>query len=209
MNKTITEHVCVSCGKPVADGTHTCCDFIAKQNNEILEYANLISDMPKHGSDLRDLRQSMSMAFLQTQIKLEHIVYLDKKNWAENYPLCEFIFKTPDRQMLFWMFAQDAIGEGFSPKTAAEYLQRDRTIVSRELTTMHDLKLIHRNNKDGFQRYYLPTKKLVDSALWFAEYYVDVTLRLTKEPARNRFFAYREAEMDFFSEVKKRGKVAQ
>jgi len=209
MNKQIKEEVCVSCGKPVEDGTHTCCDFIAKQNNEILEYADLISDMPQNGADLRDLRQSMSMAFLQTQIKLEHIVYLDKKNWAENYPLCEFIFKTPDRQMLFWMFAQDAIGEGFSPKTAGEYLQRDRTSVSRELTTMHDLKLITRNKKDGFQRYYLPTKKLVDSALWFAEYYVDVTLRLTKEPARDRFFAYREAEQDFFSVVKKRARDTQ
>jgi len=209
MNKQIKEEVCASCGKPVASGAHSCCDFIAKQNSEILEYAYLISDMPESGSDLRDLRQSMSLAFLQTQINLEHIVYLDKKNWAENYPICEFIFKTPDRQMLFWMFAQDPIGEGFSPKTAAQYLQRDRTSVSRELTTMHDLKLIYRNKKDGFQRYYLPSKKLVDSALWFAEYYVDMTLRVTEEPARDRFFKYREAEQSFFKDLKKRDRDAQ
>jgi len=209
MNKQIKEEVCASCGKQVASGAHSCCDFIAKQNSEILEYAYLISDMPENGSDLRNLRQSMSRAFLQTQINLEHIVYLDKKNWAENYPICEFIFKTPDRQMLFWMFAQDPIGEGFSPKTAAQYLQRDRTSVSKELTTMHDLKLIYRNTKEGFQRYYLPSKKLVDSALWFAEYYVDMTLSVTEEPARDRFFKYREAEREYFSSAEKRGRDAQ
>jgi hypothetical protein len=209
MNKQIKEEVCASCGKPVASSAHSCCDFIAKQNNEIVEYSHLIPDMPENGSDLRNLRQSMSRAFLQTQINLEHIVYLDKKNWSENYPICDFIFKTPDRQMLFWMFAQDPIGEGFSPKTAAQYLQRDRTSVSKELTTMHDLKLIYRNPKEGFQRYYLPSKKLVDSALWFAEYYVDMTLRVTEEPARDRFFKYREAEQSFFKDLKKRGRDAQ
>jgi hypothetical protein len=74
---------------------------------------------------------------------------------------------------------------------------------------MHDLKLIYRNKKDGFQRYYLPSKKLVDSALWFAEYYVDMTLRVTEEPARDRFFKYREAEQSYFKDLKKRDSFAQ
>jgi len=208
MNKQIKQEVCESCGKSVVDGTTTCCDFIAK-HNQYTDDLNTLEAMPKSGEDLRDFRQAMSKAFLQTQINLEHMVYLNKKSWSERSELSKYIFGSADRQMLFWMFAIDPIGEGFSPKTAAQYLQRDRTSVSKELTTMHDLKLIYRNTKEGFQRYYLPSKKLTDSALWFAEYYVDVTLSVTEEPARDRFFKYREAEKSFFSDQLKRGSDAQ
>lgn len=208
MTKRIQQELCEICGKPIVNGLHNCCDFIAKNKNYTNEQ-DTISAIPSNGEDLRDFRQAMSLAFLQTQIHLEHMVYLDKKNWSEHHELSKFIFGSSDRQMLFWMFAIDPIGEGFSPKTAAQYLRRGRTSVSKELTTMHDLKLIYRNPKEGFQRYYLPSKKIIDSALWFSEYYVDVTLRLTKEPARDRFFKYREAERDYFSSAEKRGRDAQ
>jgi len=208
MNKQIKEEVCENCGKPIVNGVHNCCDFIAKNNN-YTDAQDTIEAIPKSGKDLRDFRQAMSKAFLQTQIRLEHMVYLDKKSWSESHELSKFIFGSSDRQMLFWMFAIDPIGEGFSPKTAAQYLRRDRTSVSKELSTMHDLKLIYRNTKEGFQRYYLPSKKLVDSALWFAEYYVDMTLSVTEEPARDRFFKYREAEREYFSSAEKRGRDAQ
>jgi len=208
MNKQIKEEVCASCGNPIIDGFNDCCDFIAKHQG-LPDPDDIIESMPNSGQDLRDFRQAMSKAFLQTQIHLEHMVYLDKKNWSEHHELSKFIFGSSDRQMLFWMFAIDPIGEGFSPKTAAQYLRRDRTSVSKELTTMHDLKLIYRNTKEGFQRYYLPSKKLTDSALWFAEYYVDMTLRVTEEPSRDRFFKYREAEKSFFKDNKKRGRDAQ
>ena len=207
MNKPITKSICSRCGK-IGKGEYSCCDFL-DQHNHIAAPEDVIQSMPASGSDLRELRQSMSKAMLQTQISLEHTVYLDKKGWAERHELSKFVFGSADRQMLFWMFAIDPIGEGFSPKTAGEYLQRDRTSVSKELTTMHDFKLIHRNTRTGFQRYYLPSQRLLDAAIWFAEYYVDVTLRITEEPARDRFFKYREAERAFFSAKEKRGTNAQ
>ena len=183
-------------------------DFIAK-HNDFDEKKDQINNIPTSGNDLRDFRQSMSMAFLQTQIKLEHIVYLDKKRWSESHELSSWVFGSPDRQMVFWMMAIDPIGEGFSPKMAGEYLQRDRTSVSKELTAMHDLNLIFRNPKEGFQRYYLPTQRLLDAALWFAEYYVDTTLRLTEERERRDFFEYRASERLYFKSMQKRGGDAQ
>lgn len=168
-----------------------------------------LENFPSGSSDLRQFRQKMSKEFVQTQIKLEHVLYLNRKKWAEQHPLASWIFGSADRQMMFWMMAIQPIGEGFSPKTAGEYLQRDRTIVSKELTAMHDLGFIVRNNKEGFQRYYLPTQMLLDSAMWYSEYYVDVTLTATEHEARRHFFEYRSAEKQYFKRSRKRADDAQ
>ena len=168
-----------------------------------------LANFPSDGNDLRGFRQEIGLNFMQTQITLEHKFYLDKKKWCENSPLSAWVFGSADRQMLFWMMAIQPIGEGFSPKLAGEYLQRGRTIVSKELTAMHDIGLIYRNPKEGFQRYYLPSKQLINAALWFAEYYVDTTLTATEHDDRRKFFEYRQAEMQYFSGLKKRADDAQ
>ena len=74
---------------------------------------------------------------------------------------------------------------------------------------MHDIGLIYRNPKEGFQRYYLPSKQLINAALWFAEYYVDTTLTATEHDARRHFFEYRAAEKAFFKSAQKRADDAQ
>lgn len=163
----------------------------------------------KDESDLVNFRNVISKNFMQTQIALEHVFYLDKKKWAETDTLASWIFGSADRQMLFWMFAIDPIREGFSPKTAAEYLQRGRTIVSKELTSMHDLGFIYRNPKAGFQRYYLPSEMLIKNALWYSEYYIDTTLTATEHEARRQFFEYRAAEKAYFKSAEKRATDAQ
>ena len=160
-------------------------------------------------SVLKDFRNGISRNFLQTQIALEHVFYLDKKKWAETNTMSSWIFGSTDRQMMFWMFAIDPIREGFSPKTASEYLQRDRTAVSKELKGMHDLGFIYRNPKEGFQRYYLPSELLIKNAIWYAEYYVDTTLTATEHEARRQFFEYRAAEKAYFNRAEKRATDAQ
>lgn len=160
-------------------------------------------------SVLKDFRNVISKNFMQTQIALEHVFYLDKKKWSETNPLASWIFGSTDRQMMFWMFAIDPIREGFSPKKAAEYLQRGRTIVSKELTRMHDLGFIYRNPKAGFQRYYLPSELLIKNAIWYSEYYVDTTLTATEHEARRQFFEYRAAEKAYFKSAEKRATDAQ
>ena len=160
-------------------------------------------------SVLKDFRNGISRSFMQTQITLEHVFYLDKKKWAETDPLASWVFGSADRQMLFWMMAIDPIREGFSPKTASEYLQRDRTAVSKELKGMHDLGFIYRNPKEGFQRYYLPSEMLIEQAIWYAEYYVEKTLTATEHDARRQFFEYRAAEKAYFKSAEKRADDAQ
>ena len=183
-------------------------DFI-EYHKSITADDEKLPNFPTDGNDLRDFRQDMLLKLVQTQISLEHTIYLDRKKWAENNNLSAWIFGSADRQMMFWMMAIQPIGEGFSPKTASQYLQRGRTIVSKELTAMHDLNFIYRNPKEGFQRYYLPSHRLLNAALWFAEYYVDTTLTATEHDDRRKFFEYRQGEMQYFSDLKKRAKDAQ
>ena len=177
-------------------------DFIEAQETELAE-KDKIPHYPSDGNDLRDFRESLIQRFIQTQIKLEHQIYLDKKKWSENDEIARWTFATHNRQMVFWMFAMDGIGEGFSVSMAADYLQRDRASVSKDLSELHGFKYILRNTKEGYQRYYLPSQRLLNNAAWYSNYYVDLTLSLTEDKNRGAFFEYRSAERDYFRTQKK------
>jgi len=177
-------------------------DFIDAQERHLI-YEQKIKHVPKNGNDLRGLRENLIQKFMQTQIELEHQIYLDKKKWAETDEICRWIFATPNRQMVFWMFAKEDLGEGISVSQASDYLQRDRASVSKDLSDLHGFKYILRNKKKGFQRCYLPSDKLLYNAAWFSNYYVDLTLTLTEDKNRGAFFEYRAAERDYFRTQKK------
>jgi len=172
-------------------------DFISAQETQLAD-EHKIPHYPTDGNDLRDFRESLIQRFVQTQIKLEHQIYLDKKKWSQYDEVARWTFATPNRQMLFWMFAMDSIGEGFSVSDAADYLQRDRASVSKDLSELHGFKYILRNTKEGYQRYYLPSQRLLNNAAWYSNYYVDLTLSLTEDKNRGAFFEYRSAERDYF-----------
>jgi len=172
-------------------------DFIEAQETQLADEDKL-PHFPANGEDLRDFRESLIQRFIQTQIKLEHQIYLDKKKWSEHDEISRWTFATPNRQMLFWMFAVEDIGEGFSVSRAADYLQRDRASVSKDLSELHGFKYILRNTKEGYQRYYLPSQRLLNNAAWYSNYYVDLTLSLTEDKNRGAFFEYRSAERDYF-----------
>ena len=177
-------------------------DFIEAQETQLADEDKL-PHFPTDGDDLRDFRESLIQRFIQTQIKLEHQIYLDKKKWSENDEMARWTFATPNRQMVFWMFAMKGIGEGFSVSRAADYLQRDRASVSKDLSELHGFKYILRNTKEGYQRYYLPSQRLLNNAAWYSNYYVDLTLSLTEDKNRGAFFEYRSAERDYFRTQKK------
>ena len=203
------EKICEHCGQPCIDDLCECRDFIGKQEVMLTDKNDRLKNFPSNGNDLRDFREHLTNAFLQTQIALEHVVYLDKKAWSDKNEMCEWIFATPNRQMMFWMFAKTPIVNGWTVAEAADYLKRDRTSVSKDLSDMHSRGYIYRNNKDGFQRHYLPSATLLNNALWFSEYYVDTTLRLTELSARRDFFEYRASEREYFKNMQKRGTTAQ
>ena len=177
-------------------------DFIKAQEMEFSD-ENKLPHFPTNGNDLRDFRESLIQRFIQTQIKLEHQIYLDKKKWSENDEIARWTFATTNRQMVFWMFAMDGIGEGFSVSMAADYLQRDRASVSKDLSELHGFKYILRNTKEGYQRYYLPSQRLLNNAAWYSNYYVDLTLSVTEDKNRGAFFEYRSAEREYFRTQKK------
>ena len=177
-------------------------DFIEAQETELGD-EHKIPHYPTDGNDLRNFRESLIQRFIQTQIKLEHQLYLDKKKWSEYNEIARWTFATPNRQMVFWMLAMKGIGEGFSVSRAADYLQRDRASVSKDLSELHAFKYILRNTKEGYQRYYLPSQRLLSDAAWYSNYYVELTISLTEDKNRAAFFEYRSAERDYFRTQKK------
>ncbi len=85
----------------------------------------------------------------------------------------------------------------------AEYLDRDVAATSRDLTAMQQKKFIYRNKAKGYQRYYLPSERLLNNGKYFVEHYVDLTTSLTESPDRMAFFSYRAAERTAFSKREK------
>jgi hypothetical protein len=83
----------------------------------------------------------------------------------------------------------------------AEYLDRDVSATSKDLSLMQQKKYIYRNKSEGYQRYYLPSERVINNGKYFVEHYVDLTTSLTESPERLAFFQYRAAERQAFKKV--------
>ena len=168
-------------------------DFI-DAHNEMLNKRNVIEHFPTSGSDLRKVREEMVKRFVQTQMQMELQMYWDKKEWMLDSDLWAFFGASRERTAIFHLFNLDDKPDGWTVNMVSEYLNRDRSAVSRDLTECHGLGYIVRNKEHGKQRYYLPTPRLLNNGTWYAEYYVDLNLSMENEKDRRLFFDYRKAE---------------
>ena len=174
-------------------------DFIAA-HNEMLKTASSIQEkhkiehFPSSGSDLRKVRSEMVKRFVQTQMQMELQMYWDKKEWMLDSDLWAFFGASRERTAIFHLFNLDGKPHGWTVNMVSEYLKRDRSAVSRDLTECHTLGYIVRNKKPGKQRFYLPTERLLNNGTWYAEYYVELNLSMENEKHRRLFFDYRKAE---------------
>lgn len=168
-------------------------DFI-DAHNEMLNKRNKIEHFPTNGKDLRKVREQMVRRFVQTQMQMELQMYWDKKEWMLDSDLWAFFGASRERSAIFHLFNLDDRPYGWTVNMVSEYLNRDRSAVSRDLTECHTLGYIVRNKEPGKQRYYLPTPRLLNNGIWYAEYYVDLNLSMENEKDRRLFFDYRKAE---------------
>lgn len=177
-------------------------DFIHAHNNMMkrpdkykLEY------FPVNGQQLRQMREKLLTDCLETQCELEYQIYKHKKQWAADSDLCQFINSSRERQQIFWAFNRKGFKDGWTVSMMSEYLERDVSATSKDLSLMQQKKFIYRNVETGKQRYYLPTERIINNAKYFLEHYVDLTTSLTETPERMAFFNYRVAERQAFKKV--------
>ena len=179
-------------------------DFI-DAHNTLLRHPDKyrIEYFPVDGVELRKMREDMITDFVQTQCELEIQLYHQKKNWNEDSDIARFIHASRERQTIFWCFNKQGYPDGWTVSMMADYLEMDRTQCSKILSAMHENQYILRNTKEGFQRYYLPSERLLNNGKYICEHYVDLTLRLSESTERLAFFNYRAAERAFFKAHKK------
>ena len=179
-------------------------DFI-DAHNTMMKYPDKykIEYFPVDAQQLREMREKLLTDCLETQCELEHQFYKHKKQWAEDSAIAHFINSSRERQQIFWAFNRRGYEHGWTVSMMAEYLDRDVAATSRDLTAMQQKQFIHRNMDEGYQRYYLPSERLLNNGKYFVEHYVDLTLRLTETPERMAFFNYRAAERTAFSKREK------
>ena len=184
--------------------TQSAQDFI-DAHNTMLRHPDKykIEYFPVDGQELRRMREDMIADFVETQCELEVQMYYQKKNWNVDNDLARFIHASRERQAIFWCFNKKGYPDGWTVSIMADYLDMDRTQCSKILSSMHENQYILRNTNEGFQRYYLPSNRLLNNAKYFCEHYVDLTLSLTETPERMAFFSYRAAERTAFSKREK------
>jgi len=184
--------------------TQSAQDFI-DAHNTMLRHPDKykIEYFPVDGQELRLMREDMIADFVETQCELEVQMYYQKKNWNVDSDLARFIHASRERQTIFWCFNKKGYPNGWTVSMMADYLDMDRTLCSKILSAMHENKYILRNSNKGFQRYYLPSERIINNGKYFCEHYVDLTLRLTESNERMAFFNYRAAERAYFKAHKK------
>lgn len=183
-----------------------------RENNDFIDAHNTmmkrpdkykIDYFPVNSQELREMREALLLGCLETQCELEYELYKSKKEWAKDSDIAHFLNSSRERQQMFWAFCRQGYDDGWTVSMMAEHLDRDVSATSRDLTLMQKKQFIYRNKKEGNQRYYLPSQRLINNGKYFVEHYVDLTLRLTETPARFAFFSYRTAERIGFSKTKK------
>lgn len=179
-------------------------DFIDAHNTMMIHPDKYrLEYFPVDGGQLRTMREDMIADFVETQCELEVALYFAKKNWNVDSDLCKFIHASGERQTIFWAFNKKGYEDGWTVSMMADYLEIHRTHCSKIMSAMHQNKYILRNSNEGFQRYYLPSQRLLNNGKYLCEHYVDLTLRLTESNERVAFFNYRAAERMHFQNSKK------
>ena len=185
-------------------------DFISKHNT-MLKHSDKykMQFFPVDGDELRSIREAMVQTFKQTQMEMELTMYWDKKSWSQDSDFWAWINASRERSAIFHLFNLKGYPDGWTVSMVSEYLGRDRTSVSRDLTDCQQRGFIYRNKSFDKQRYYLPSERLLNNGTYYAEYYVDLVLSQELEADRRTFFDYRKHERQHLSKAIKSDSLQQ
>lgn len=176
-------------------------DFIHKHNTMLRHPDKYKMDyFPVSSEDLRRVREKMVQTFKQTQMQMELQMYHDKKQWAKDSEFWEWFSASRERSAIFHVFNLTDYPDGWTVSAMADFLQRDRTAVSRDLTDCQQKGFIYREKSEGNQAAYHPSERLLNNGTWYAEYYTDLVISLTEVSSRQLFIDYRKVEKKHLEE---------
>lgn len=117
------------------------------------------------------LEEHAKFDFLDAQAKFELQLFKDRERWIKESKMSAYFQSTRikaafARQLVLWEHRD--LGQTVQMITTA--LEIPRETVSRIVSECHAAKYIYRNPYKGYQRYWLPSDKLVDDMAKYAEY---------------------------------------
>tara|TARA_Y100000389_G_scaffold103012_1_gene99880 strand:+ start:839 stop:1339 length:501 start_codon:yes stop_codon:yes gene_type:complete len=128
-------------------------------------------DFIKHSKNELSIEEHAKFDFLDAQAKFELQLFKDRERWIKESSMSAYFQSTRikaafARQLILWEHRKF----GQTVKMIANSLEIPRETVSRIVTECHAAKYIYRNPDPDYQRYWLPSKKLVDDMAKYAEY---------------------------------------
>ena len=117
------------------------------------------------------LEEHAKLDFLDAQAKFELQLFKDRERWIKESSMSAYFQSTRikaafARQLILW----EHRGLGQTVKMIANELETPRETISRIVTECHAAGYICRNTNPDYQRYWLPSEKLVDDMAKYAEY---------------------------------------
>jgi len=117
------------------------------------------------------LEEHAKFDFLDAQAKFELQLFKDRERWIKENTMSAYFQSTRikaafARQIVLWEHRH----LGQTVQMIATALEIPRETVSRIVSECHAAKYIYRNPHKGYQRYWLPSVKLIDSMVEYAEY---------------------------------------
>jgi len=132
--------------------------------------------------------------FKKSQMLFELACYRDRQKFMEDDTVPKWFLATYERKALFFLFNLSGFPNGHTVNEVSRSVNIARSTTSRLLTEAHQLKFIYRNPEEGFQRYYLPTERLLEVGNLYCEYYIDRLLEVDPANTRQAFYEYKCTE---------------
>ena len=139
--------------------------------------------------------------YMHYQCKMDVELYKHRKRWQKIHVFSSYAQSTPNRAH----FCRQMLLGGKDGQTAselAEKLELDISTISvllKECQQFVPYALIKRNEKTGFERYFLPTKQLINAMRSYANYVANQSVIVKEFRSQLLFFEFVAAKIDRFA----------
>jgi hypothetical protein len=140
-------------------------------------------------------RTEQREVFKKSQMLFELSCYRDRQKFMADDEVPRWFLNTYERKAIFFLFNLSGFPHGHTVNEVSRAVNIARSTTSRLLTEAHTLKFIYRNREEGYQRYYLPSDRLLEVGNLYCEYYVDRLLEVDQAGERRPFYNYKVTEL--------------
>ena len=142
----------------------------------------------------KDSRSAERKSFKRAQMLFELACYRDRQKFMEDDEVPRWFLSTYERKAIFFLFNLSGFPHGHTVNEVSRAVNIARSTTSRLLTEAHTFNFIYRNREEGYQRYYLPSERLLEVGNLYCEHYVDRLLEVDPANTRQPFYNYKCTE---------------